>query len=121
MVGNVERRRRALAGQKQCPTEAHCEIFQSAGPPQEMVCGGCEHLPTKPSPLAGETAHILRRIEQLAAERDSGYVPPLAVLWPYEFELLKVRDQAEQQITCAEQGATRRLMEAVFRALVEGA
>jgi hypothetical protein len=123
MVSLVERRRRALSGRPQCPGEETCEIWESAAQPKfEMACLGCEHLATKPPALAREAAHILRGIDDLAAQRGSGHAPDLRVLRPMQWELLKLRDLTEAQVTHEERGEShqqQKLLLHYFKAFLE--
>lgn len=76
-----------------CPGEQDCGRFQRQSGDKLQACIGCELVKTKPDTVEGEEEKkeelLLESVEELLTEVNMGYPPPLSLLTPLQFEVLK--------------------------------
>jgi hypothetical protein len=103
---------------ERCPGEADCMRYQSAaGTTREEklhACTSCPLLPTKITRASERDEAIIDRVERLARERDSGKPLDLRSFSELEWELLLVRDEAEDGYKRAHEARVAVLYEALL-------
>lgn len=117
----VARRYQPPSSSGTCPSEAHCDRFQSAAgatsEDKQHACTACELLPTKLVNLApsDDAQQWLWIIERLASERDSGGRLQLEAISPLEWELLMIWDGETAMWERAQQQRLSAVVEALLR------